>query len=80
MVHGGISMNAIVYCQLMHIYQSDGKGGYSDSGFAWRYYIPPGLRFQAINNLLEYLAAIIMPWINIIAHRLYDDNQCSLLL
>jgi hypothetical protein len=44
-----ISMNAIVYHLPTHIYQSNscptGMGGYSNSGFAWRYYIPAGLQF-----------------------------------
>jgi hypothetical protein len=39
--YNNISMNIIVYRWLMHIYHSDscpaGLGGYSDSGFAWRY-------------------------------------------
>jgi hypothetical protein len=43
-----------------------GLGGYSDSGFAWHWYLLPHLHFQASNNLLEHLAAIIMPWVDII--------------
>jgi hypothetical protein len=80
MAHKGISMNAIV-CQPTHIYHSDscpaGMRGYSDSGFAWHYYIPAGLQFRAINNLLEHLAAIITPWIDIIANRL-KPGDCTL--
>jgi hypothetical protein len=62
MVHKGMSMNPSSTAK--------GMGGYSDSGFAWCYYIPAGLQFQATNNLLEHLVAIITPWIDIIANHL----------
>ena len=77
----GISLNIIVYRRPTHVYRSDscpaGLGGYSDSGFAWRYYLPPHLQFRATNNLLEHLAAIITPWIDIIKGRLQPGN-CAL--
>jgi hypothetical protein len=80
-VHKGISINAIVYSQPTHIYRSDscptGMGGYSDRGFAWRYYIPAGLQFWATNNLLKHLAAIITPWTDIIANCL-KPGDCAL--
>ncbi len=79
--HSGISLNIIVYRRPTHVYRSDlcpaGLGGYSDSGFAWRYYLPPHLQFCATNNLLEHLAAIITPWIDIIFGRLQLGN-CAL--
>jgi hypothetical protein len=69
-VHDSISMNIIVYQRPTHIYRSDscpaGLGGYRDSGFAWGYYLKPGHQFQATNNLLEHIAAIITPWVDII--------------
>jgi hypothetical protein len=47
--HDGISMNIIVYWQPTHIYCSDscpaGLGGYSDSNFAWQYYLKPEHQF-----------------------------------
>jgi hypothetical protein len=47
--HNGISMNIIVYWCPTHIYRSDsclaGLGGYSDSNFAWRYYLKPEHQF-----------------------------------
>jgi hypothetical protein len=50
-MHDGISMNIIVYRWLIQIYRSDsclaGLGGYSDSGFAWQYYLKPEHQFQA---------------------------------
>jgi hypothetical protein len=47
--HNGISMNIIVYQHPTHIYRSDscpaGLGGYSNSGFVWRYYLNPEHQF-----------------------------------
>jgi hypothetical protein len=54
-----------------------GLGGYSNSGFAWHWYLPPLLLFQASNNLLEHLAAIIMPWVNITRGCL-KSGDCAL--
>jgi hypothetical protein len=74
--HSGISMNSVIYQRPTHIYRSDscpaGLGGYSDKGFTWQYYLPPELKFRATNNLLEHLAAVITPWIDILAGRLGD--------
>jgi len=70
----GIDMNLISFRRPTHIYRSDscpfGLGGYSSDGFAWRYEIPPELRFRASNNLLESIASIISLWIDMIAGRL----------
>jgi hypothetical protein len=77
----GISMNQIAYCKPTHIYRRDscpaGLGGYSHEGFAWRYYLPPHLLGLASNNLLEHMASVISPWIDIIAGRL-KEGDCSL--
>ncbi len=74
----GINLNIIVYRRPTHVYHLDscpaGLGGYSDSGFAWRWYLPSHLLFQASNNLLEHLAAIITPWVNIIRGHLKAGN------
>ncbi len=47
--HNSISMNIIVYPHPTHIYRSDscpaGLGGYSNSGFAWQYYLKPEHQF-----------------------------------
>ncbi len=79
--HNDISMNIIVYRHLTHIYHSyscpAGLGGYSDSGFAWRYYLKPEHQFRATNNLLEHIAAIITPWVDIIWGCLYSGS-CAL--
>jgi hypothetical protein len=60
----------------MHLYRSDscpaGLGRYSDSGFAWRYYLEPAHQFRATNNLLEHISTIITPWVNIIWGRLHS--------
>jgi len=77
----GIDMNLIAYRKPTHVYRSDscprGLGGYSHEGWAWRYYLPPHLQFRASNNLLEHIASIITPWIDILAGRLRPGN-CSL--
>ncbi len=77
----GISMNQIAYPKPTHVYQLDlcpgGLGGYSHKGFAWHYYLPEDLQFRASNNLLEHIASITSPWIDIIAGRL-KEGDCSL--
>ena len=77
----GIDMNLITYRKPTHVYRSDscpaGIGGYSHHGFAWRYYLPSILLFRASNNLLEHLAAVITPWIDVIAGRL-TKGDCAL--
>lgn len=77
----GIDMNLITYRRPTHVYRSDscpaGLGGYSHAGFAWRYQLPPHLQFRASNNLLEHIAAIVTPWVDIIADRL-QRGDCAL--
>ncbi len=77
----GVDMNIIAYRRPTHAYQSDscpaGLGGYSNEGFAWRYYLPKQLKFRASNNLLEHIAAIITPWVDIIADCL-TRGDCAL--
>ena len=79
--HIGVDMNLLVYIKPTKVYISDscpaGLGEYSSDGFAWRFYIPLWLKFRASNNLLEYLAKVITPWINIIDKRL-GPGYCSL--
>jgi hypothetical protein len=54
-----------------------GLGGYSNQGHAWRFKVPDKYLFRASNNLLEFLAAIITPWIDIIEGRL-SARDCAL--
>ena len=79
--HIGVDMNLLVYRKPTKVYRSDsrpvGLGGYSSGGFAWRFYIPLWLKFRASNNLLEHLATVITPWIDIISKRL-GPGDCSL--
>ena len=80
--HDGIDMNLLSFQRPTHIYRSDscpiGLEGYSDEGFAWRFELQPGLlHFRASNNLLEFMASIISPWINILAGRL-NRGDCAL--
>jgi hypothetical protein len=57
---GGIDMNLLGFRSPDRIYYSNscpaGLGGYSDQGFAWRF--------------LEFLAAVVTPWIDIVSGRL----------
>jgi hypothetical protein len=68
--HRGIDMNIVSYLLPTSCYRSDscphGLGGDSHKGWAWRWYLPDKLRFQASNNLLEHLVAIITSWIDLI--------------
>jgi hypothetical protein len=68
--HKGIDMNLLAFRAPNRVYHSDlcpaGLEGYSNQGHAWHFQIPANLQFQATNNLLKYLAAIITPWINLL--------------
>ncbi len=79
----GIDMNLVVFCQLTHIYWLDscpfGLGGYSNKGCTWRFEIPEDLCHRASNNLLEYVASIVSPWVDMLAGRLKRGN-CALSL
>jgi hypothetical protein len=70
----GIDMNLLAFRSPDRVYYSDscpaGLGGYSDKGYAWHFKVPDELRFRASNNLLEFLAAVITPWIDIIGRCL----------
>jgi hypothetical protein len=76
-----MNMNLLGFRSPDRIYYSDscpsGLGGYSNQGFVWRFRIPDNLLFCASNNLLEFLAAIITPWIDIIGGRL-SPGDCAL--
>ena len=77
----GVNMNLLVYRKPTKVYRSNlcpaGLGGYISNGFAWIFYTPLWLKFRASNNLLENLAAVITPWVDIIAKRL-GPGDCSL--
>ena len=79
--HTGIDMNLIAFRRPTHIYRSDscpyGLGGYSHEEFAWRFKLPENCRFRASNNLLKFIASIIMPWIDLISKRL-RPGDCAL--
>ncbi len=79
--HEGVSMNSIVYQRPTHAYWPDscpaGLGGYSNSGFASCFYLGKRLQFQAMNNLLKHIAAIITPWVDIIQGSL-RPGDCAL--
>jgi hypothetical protein len=58
-----MDMNNLVLRKPNIVLRSDfcphGLGGYSSSGFAWRFYIPGELLYRASNNLLEHTPMII---------------------
>ena len=70
----GMSMNLLTYRQVDTLYRSDacpaGLGGYSNKGRAWRFYIPLELQLRATLNMLEHLASIIGPWIDVIENNM----------
>jgi hypothetical protein len=71
--HKGIDMNLLAFRSPGRVYYSDscpaGMGGYSDQGRAWRFRVPDEHLFKASNNLLEFLAAVVTPWIDIIIKK-----------
>ena len=79
--HVGITMNMVSYLKPTHADRSDswpmGMGGYSNKGYAWRWYLPIELQFRASNNLVEHLASIITVWIDILNDRI-GPGYCSL--
>ena len=73
----GIDVNLLAFRLPDCIYYSNscpaGLGGYSDQGNVWRFKLPEDLP----NNLLEFLVAIIAPWIDIIKGWL-NPGDCAL--
>ncbi len=74
-------MKLLAFTAPDEIYYSDscpgGLGGYSNQEFAWPFKVPNELLFCATNNWLEYLVAIISPWIDLINRRL-TKRDCTL--
>lgn len=72
--HEGINMNLITFRKVTHVYRTDacpfGIGGYSHKGRAWRFYIPKNLQFRMTLNMLEFVASIISPWVDILEGNL----------
>jgi hypothetical protein len=77
----GIDMILLTFLLPNRVYYSDscpaGLRGYSNQGHTWHFKVPDDLQFRASNNLLEFLAAIITPWINIIGGHL-SPGDCAL--
>ncbi len=69
----GLSLNIIAYQCPDWIYYSDScpfdLRGFSSAGLAWRMILPAKLLFCASVNLLEHIALIISPWIDMIKGR-----------
>ncbi len=80
---GGIDMNLLGFRSPKRIYYLGsfpaGLCCYSNQGFVWRFRIPDNLLFCMSNNLLEFLVAIITPWIDIIGRQL-SPGYCALLM
>ena len=64
----GINMNLLTYRQPTVEYLSDacehGIGGYSSAGKAWRWALPQEIEGRFTLNFLEFVAAIIGPWMD----------------
>jgi hypothetical protein len=79
----GVDINPLAFRAPDHTYYSDlcpaGLRGYSNQGHARRFQVPIHLQFWATNNLLEYLVAMITPWIDFLAGRL-EHRDCTLLM
>ena len=77
----GINMNLLVFRSPDCIYYFNScpasLRGYSDQGNAGCFKLPDNFQFHASNNLLEFRAAIIAPWIDIIKGRL-NSRDCGL--
>ena len=77
----GVDMNLLVFRKPNKVYRSDscpaGMGGYSSDGCTWRWYLPDHLKFRASNNLLEHMASIVTPWIDMLMGRL-ERGDCFL--
>ena len=72
--NNGISMNLLSFRKPTLCYRADacpwGIGGYNSKGRAWRWELPTKLRWRATLNMLEFVAAVIGPWIDIIENNL----------
>ena len=68
--HEGLSMNLLTYRKPNSIATVDAcprcLGGYTKRGRAWRIVLPPHLLGRAHINLLEFLAAVVSIWIQIL--------------
>ena len=77
----GINMNTLTYRCLIHIYVSDacpqGLGGWSCRGRVWRFQIPIHLQRRCTINFLEFLAATVSPWVDILEETL-PPLSCAL--
>lgn len=77
----GISMNLLTVRKITRAYRTDacpaGIGGFSNKGRAWRWKIPTHLQYRMTLNMLEFVASIISPWIDIIEDDL-PELSCIL--
>ena len=74
----GVSMNLLTFRTPDIVYICDaseyGLGGFASHGRAWTYQIPIELRNRAHINILEYLAQIIIIWIDIIEGSVKSED------
>ena len=70
----GINMNLLTFRRPTNVYRSDacehGLGGYSATGVAWRWKIPPHLLGRAHINVLEFLGQLVGIWWDILLGNL----------
>jgi hypothetical protein len=74
----GVDMNLTSFMRPTHIYRSDscpfGLGCYLHKGFAWRLELQEQYCFRASINLLEIIALIITPWMDMMAKRIQSGG------
>jgi hypothetical protein len=75
----GVSMNNVVFRKPTNINRSDasefGIGGYNlISGKAWRFELPIDCRLRTTLNSLEFLACMIMIWIDILSNNIKHES------
>jgi hypothetical protein len=73
--HRGISLNILTIREPTTLYRADackhGIGGFNVfHGRAWRFEISPDLQNRATLNVLEFLASIVGPWIDLLEGNL----------
>lgn len=82
-VEQGISFNLVTFRKPNKLYRADACpwsiGGHNHEGRAWRFEIPIQYLFRATLNMLEHLASVIGPWIDIIENKM-PELSCTLSL
>ena len=79
LAHDGVSINLIIERRPDSLFVTDscecGLGGFSvKTGRAFRFEIPPHLRFKVSNNVLEYLAEVVAIWLGVLEGEVTEES------